>query len=158
MFEFGKLMLQASPYDGMPLDVQTHQLGCSIYRCAAAAAGATFQNVEKPSQLHPSFGFRLLIQQPHAESLKIAQQILQDWHDVPCLMDPWWFEHATRFNTTTELISPTSLAIIIAEGEAIDVDNASVEGNNASIRRFVRRCVQQKVCDLRHLSSSWVLK
>lgn len=53
MIEFGILMTQPEPYEGMPCDIQTHQLACSIYRCAAAAAGATAHNVEIPSQLFP---------------------------------------------------------------------------------------------------------
>lgn len=73
-------------------------------------------------------------------------------------MDAWRFEHVKRNAAIAELCAPDSLARIPAFSDLIHMDNVNTECKNASIRRHVKQCSQQQICEFQDSSAFWVIR
>ena len=143
----------------LPPEFESHALSIAAYRGTAAACAAKYQLqvgvFHKHLRGYALLGLRSNPDDP--ELLQIAKQMCEDLTQRCCMFTPWWFRHVSQFSTPEQLCSAPSLDKIEAAAELAEIDNITVETNNATIRRFVARLFQGKRPDLQDVSSSWVL-
>ena len=158
MNEYSRLMTLSTAWS-LPPEYQTHELSITAYRGAAAGAAAKYQLQVVVFREHLR-GYALLYLRRRPDSavaLRVSEEMCEDFRVCCCKFSPWWFRHLSRFSTPEQLRSAESLDKIEAAAEIAEIDNVSVEANNATIRRFVARLFQGTRPDLADVSACWTL-
>ena len=88
---------------------------------------------------------------------KACKILLVDYKEKPCTTDPWWFSRVADRPSLPQLIARDAVARVRAGAELAEIYNASIECNNASVRRFVRGATQCRYNIWEDISAFWAL-
>ena len=127
----------------MPASYATHEAMVSSSRMILAASGATYQLLSQPFAQLSTFA---LCREGTVGQYVAAAALVEAYEKHPCTLRPWWWNHVRQCGGTIEgLLDPGNVAKVIAHAQFFELENVGTEALNASIRRFIARCVQHRV-------------
>ncbi len=154
---YGKLLVNQEQWTGLPEEFQVHSLAMTAFRCGSRSACAMYQLEWKINESYPAKNFGPLRPEPE-DSLAAGKEILADFLERPCTMDPWGFEQAKNNPTLAELMSTEMQAKRRLMAILAELENAGTEAGNAAVRRRVKMHLQQKTPDLADITADWIVK
>jgi len=156
LVDYGKLLHAGDAWQGMPQEFATHDLSVHAFRSISGAACTAFQLAMLPYQHYPLKPYKLLSQDVR-ERNSCALEMVSDYKNTPCIMCPFWFRFMQKHTTFAALLSAEALADVACHAEHVDVDTISVECGNASIHRYIKKALQERVVHLLDISGSMIM-
>ena len=144
----------------IPREFKTHHLALKIFQSTAAALCAKNVLVVEHSKAFPSGGYALLRAQTKESLMSIVESIVDDFLRKPCIFDSFFYEHLKQYsaNGAESLVRAESLHILLFHAELVELENITVETQNASIGRDAFRSLQRKKIDVRDLDAFWIMR
>ena len=156
MIDFCATVMEAKHHSAIPAEYRTHELAVASCRMGLAGSAATYQLMLRPAG--DNFGFKLLKRGTVAQRL-CAIELVERYLHRPCTLRPFWYDHVKLHKADVDsLCGEDSLQKLEAHADFVEIENVSTEALNSTIRRFVARCVQQKILNLEDLSAQWALQ
>ena len=137
------LVLSDKKWQAMPSKYASHAVALSATRMGLAASAATYQLLEMP---FTEFTPYAIVLQGTVRQKIAAACLLETYKRRPCTLRPWLWRHVRACGATLEgLLEPDNVAVLECHLDFMELENIATESLNATIRRFIARCVQHKV-------------
>ena len=137
------LVMKPDRWKAMPSAYATHEVALSASRMSLAGGAATFQLLEKPFSQFAHFA---IVHRGTARQTVAAAALVHTYRTKPCTLRPWFWRHVRAGGGTIEgLLEPDNVAIMECHLDFMEIENVATEALNATIRRFIARCVQHRV-------------
>ena len=156
MVMYGPLLKPDAQWTALPTEYRTHLTNVQVYRANAASSCGTYELEIKSNSTYPFLPARLL-SPSRLVRVNTAVTMNKHFEESPCCMCPFWFAmlekhgHGVQETLSPQFIAMTRLLFIM-----LDHENATVEANNAQLRRFFKMRTQQRTTHIQDLSVSWV--
>ena len=155
MDAYGKLLTTEESWEHLPDIFKVHMVAMDGFRGGSRAACAEYQLIFSKERQYPAKRAGLASFDVELQD-RTSDQMIFDYHNQPCVMDPRSFDLVAQRPHRVLLMSPVSIAEERLLARLSQLDNASVECNNASIRRRTARHVQATGPDMGDVSAEWV--
>ena len=147
-----------SEWTMLPEDFQTHELSVHAFRGISTALCTKYelQCVVLEKQC-PVAGYRLLSKKSAGADVLTAAWLIKCYEKDPCILCFQWYNHCAKYPSAEKLVSADSKAEAAFRADEADIDNIDVETGNTMIHRSVRRCLQQKLVNIKDVAAQFVI-
>ena len=152
---YSKLLFDDGQWEVLPLEVKSHQVAADGFRGSSRSICAHYQLIIVRHRQYPTLGMGLLSKD---DDVKVASQMIWDYENRPCVMTAAFHDMVGENPHIALLLQPRRKVCVASVARLAAIENAPVEANNASVRRWTSQTVQCAGMSMEELNARWALK